>query len=90
MYLGKKNLKSLADKIKGNHLNMVYSQFKKTICSEEDCTGYGLYLQIQNLDILPKTETVVYMIQGIVEVADFVVTLSSLFTIFQSLQAQLI
>lgn len=90
LYIGKKNLTILANRIKDSHLSQVQSLFGKELRKPEDGTGYNLYLQLRSLELIPAKSTITSMIRGISSAASFVVTLYSLYTIFQSLQTKLV
>lgn len=90
LYIGKKNLSILANRIKDSHLRQVQSVFGNALRTSEDYTGYNLYLQLRSLEIIPVKNTVTNMIRGICSAASFIVTVSSLHAIFQSLQTQLV
>ncbi|MCH5349410.1 MAG: hypothetical protein J1E40_08815 [Oscillospiraceae bacterium] len=90
LYIGKKNLSILADRIKDSHLSQVQSAFGSVIRTAEDYTGYNLYLQLKSLEIIPARNTVTKMVRGISSAASFIVTISSLLTIFQTIQAQFV
>ncbi len=89
LYKGKQALNAIADRIKISHLEQIQSSFHDPINAEKDYTGYGLYLQLQSLQIVPKMNAVASLVRGICSAASFCVTLSSLCTILQTLQAQL-
>lgn len=90
LYIGKKSLSILANRIKDSHLRQVQSVFGNVLRTPEDYTGYNLYLQLRSLEIIPAKNTVTNMIRGICSAASFIVTVSSLHTIFQTLQTQLV
>jgi len=89
LFKGKQALNAVADKIRITHLEQIRSRFQNPINAEKDYTGYGLYLQLQSLQIVPKMNAVASLMRGICSAASFCVTLSGLYTILQTLQAQL-
>lgn len=90
LFIGKRKLKMLAQKIKETHINMVQTAFQNPIRTSADYTGYNLYLQLQRLELLPEINTVARMIQSISVTASCIVTVYSLVTILQTVQAKLV
>lgn len=80
--LGKKKISLLESIIKDNCLDIIQHKFCDPILSEKDYEGFNLYLQLQQISIVPKTNWILDFVRAVSCVANSIVTFSSLYTLF--------
>lgn len=81
LYLGKKKLGLLGSIIKNNCLDKIQQKFSDPIMSEKDYEGFNLYLQLQQICIVPQNNQILNLVRTVSCVASSVVTFSSLYTL---------
>lgn len=82
LYHGKKKITDLEKIIKDNCLNIVQNKFDDPVQSEKDYEGFNLYLQLQQISIVPKTSQILNIARAVIYVANTLVTFSSVYTLF--------
>ncbi len=82
LYLGKKKIALLGNIIKNNCLDIIQQKFCDPIISGKDYEGFNLYLQLQQINIVPKNNQILNLVRAVSYVASSIVTFSSLYTLF--------
>jgi len=82
LYFGKKKIVLLGNIIKNNCLDIIQQKFCDPITSGKDYEGFSLYLQLQQINIVPKTNQILNVVRAVSYVASSIVTFSSLLTLF--------
>lgn len=91
LYHSKKKIATLEKIIKDNCLNIIQHKFGDPVLSEKDYEGFNLYLQLQQISIVPKTSQILNIIRAVSYVANTLVTFSSVYTLFiQALKTKII
>ena len=81
LYLGKKKITLLGNIIKENCINIIQHNFVDPVASEKDFEGFNLYLQLQQINIIPKTNLILSFIRALSYIANSIVTIASLYTL---------
>ena len=91
LYHGKKKIIALEKIIKDNCLNIIKHKFDDPVISNKDYEGFNLYLQLQQISIVPKTSQILNIIRAVSYVANTLVTFSGVYTLFtQALKTKVI
>ena len=80
--LGKKKISLLESIIKDNCLDIIQHKFCDPVSSEKDYEGFSLYLQLQQISIVPKTNLILNFVRAVSCIANSIVTFSSLYILF--------
>ena len=66
---------------KENCINIIQHNFGDPVASEKDFEGFNLYLQLQQINIIPKTNLILSFIRALSYIANSIVTIASLYTL---------